>query len=322
MLGKNRNLESVEEQNINKVLCPNYRHGTTNAYHINSLPNYMKNQLKNILAAGSILVGTFQAFAAPVNITIADFNPGAGFGTGPTGIGAEDQETEPGTIGTQAWDMEAFVVNGSTLYIVGGYNMRAGEAGGGGSVVPGYLTPGDLFIKVGGSQPGFNPSNQGAGDVNNAGYQYSYAIDLTQPVGATGATAQVYSLNSSSIFNTVVYDQFGANPWKYSSGGTAISSRVITYTSGLADGAAALVNLGLGGLLGGSHNILSIDLGFLNVAANTPVYFSYTMECGNDSLKGSYSGGFDKVPDSSASLGLIAVGLLSVAVFGYKRRKA
>ena len=282
----------------------------------------MKKQYKKLLAAGSILVGAVQAFAAPVNITIADFNPGAGFGAGATGVGLEDQETEPGTIGSQAWDMEAFVVNGSTLYIVGGYNMRVGEAGGGGSVTPGYLTPGDLFIKVGGSQPGFSPTNQGAGNVNNAAYNYTYAIDLTQPVGATGATAQIYSLSAASVFNTVVYDQLGSNPWKYDSGGTAISSRTITYTTGLADGSAALVNLGLGGLIGGNHNILAIDLGFLSVAASTPVYFSYTMECGNDSLKGSYSGGFDRVPDSSASIGLIALGLVSVAVFGYKRRKA
>jgi hypothetical protein len=295
----------------------------------------MKNKYISLLAAGSLLVSASSAFAAPVNITIADFNQSAPnyFGGGPFGLGGEDNETEPGTINSQAWDMEAFVVVGKTLYIVGGYNMQAGAAGGGGSVVSGMLVPGDLFIKVGGSQPGANPIVNTPGTVSNSNYGYTYAIDLTLPIGATGAAANLYSLSNTSLLNSVVYDQFGANPWKYSSGGTFMNNNVgISYMTGLADNNAFLTGtLGLTGtpadgvngqLRGGNHNVLAIDLSFLSVAAGTDVWFSYTMECGNDSLKGQFGGGFDKVPDGATSVVLIALGLISMAVFGSKRRKS
>ncbi len=295
----------------------------------------MKNKYISLLAAGSLLVSASSAFAAPVNITIADFNQSAPnyFGGGPYGLGGEDNETEPGTISSQIWDLEAFVVVGKTLYIVGGYNMQVGAAGGGGSVVSGMLVPGDLFIKVGGSQPGASPIVNTPGTVSNSNYGYTYAIDLTLPVGATGTAANLYSLSNTSLLNSVVYDQFGANPWKYSSGGTFMNNNVgITYTSGLASNNSFLTNtLGLTGassdgvngqLKGGNHNVLAIDLSFLSVAAGTDVWFSYTMECGNDSLKGQFGGGFDKVPDGATSFVLIALGLISMAVFGSKRRKA
>jgi hypothetical protein len=90
---------------------------------------------------------------------------------------------------------------------------------------------------------------------------------------------------------------------------------------------ASFVWLNLGGLLGAAvgsgrvHNIMEIDLSFL-AGVQDDVYFSYTMECGNDSLKGLYSGGFDSVPDGATSILLIALGLVSMAVFGSKRRKA
>ena len=278
----------------------------------------MNKKILSLLVAAGLVFGATQAYA--VNITIADNEvSGYGFSGGPTGVGLEDNETEAGTISSQVWDMEAFVVSGTTLYIVGGYNMQAGESGSGGSVVAGKLTPGDLFIKVGGSAPGFNPIGAGSGDTTNI-YGYNYAIDLTQPVGATGAFAAVYSVNAASVFNTVIYDQFGANPWKYASGGTQVASTGISYSSGLSD---ATVNSNLGiSVSGGSHNVLAIDLSFLSVAANTNVYFSYTMECGNDSLKGRYSGGFDQVPDGGTSAVLIGLGLVAMVAVGYKRRQA
>jgi hypothetical protein len=279
----------------------------------------MNKKIVGLLLAASLVLGGTQASA--VNITVADNDPTAnGFAGGPRGVGGEDNETEGGTLSSQAWDMEAFVVSGTTLYLVGGYNMQAGEYGAGGSVVPGMLTPGDLFIKVGGSNPGFQPDTANSGDVTNAGYGYTYAVDLTQPVGATGATATTYALSSSSVLNTVIYDQFGANPWKYSSGGTSIGDRGINYTSGLSD---AAVNSLLGiSVTGGAHNVLAVDLSFLSVAAGTTVYFSYTMECGNDSLKGQYAGGFDRVPDGGTSARLIGLGLAAMSLVGLKRRQA
>lgn len=282
----------------------------------------MKNKLASLLISLGLVLGASQALA--VDITIPDYNPGSGFGGGPFGSAGEDNETEPGTVASQAWDMEAFVVSGSTLYIVGGYNMKTGAAGSGGSVVPGMLTPGDLFIKVGGSQPGYSPTANTPATVLNgitgANYNYTYAVDLTQPVGATNPTAQVIGLNGTSVLNTVVYDQFGANPWKYNSGGQFLKNTGITYTSGLSN-AATLAMTGVS-LQGGNHNVLSVDLTFLgNIAAGTDVWFSYTMECGNDSLKGQYSGGFYRTPDSASSMLLIGLGLAAMGFFGLKSRR-
>lgn len=308
----------------------------------------MKNKYISLLAAGSLLVSASSAFALNFNITVADnrnspgtYNSftgsgggGLGSNTAGVGFGQEDQETEPGTISNQLWDMEAFVVDNEALklYIVGGYNMQNGEAGSGG-VVSGRLLPGDLFIKVGGTQPLPNPTTNTPATVVNSTYGnngYTYAIDLSLPLpgtGTFGSTTNRYNLNANSVLDTVIYDSFGANPWKFNSGATSTSTVGISYTTGLLNGAAQLNALNLGGLLGAAvgsgrvHNIMEVDLSFL-AGVQDDVYFSYTMECGNDSLKGLYSGGFDSVPDGATSILLIALGLVSMVVFGSKRRKA
>jgi hypothetical protein len=290
----------------------------------------MKNKLASLLISIGLVLGVSQALA--VDITIADYNPGAGFGGGPFGAALEDNETEPGTVASQAWDMEAFVIKGSTLYIVGGYNMQAGEAGSGGSVVSGMLTPGDLFIKVGGTQPLFSPTAN-TGNVTNSIYSYSYAVDLTQNVGATGPSAQVFALNPGSVLKTAVYDQFGANPWKYDNGAQynqgnqPFATSTLGYSSGLTTAQVNTmtydVNI-LAGIspVGLSHNVLTVDLSFLgSIPLGTDVWFSYTMECGNDSLKGKYAGGFYRTPDSASSVLLIGLGLAAMGFFGLKSRR-
>ena len=160
----------------------------------------MNKKLLSLLIAAGLVLGASQASAA--NITIADNDPTAnGFGGGPLGTGGEDNETEGGTISSQVWDMEAFVINASnphTLYIVGGYNMQAGESGSGGSVVSGKLTPGDLFIKIGGA-PGFGPTAPNSGNTTNI-YGYNYVVDLTQPVEIDPALAQAVHAALSSAW--------------------------------------------------------------------------------------------------------------------------
>jgi hypothetical protein len=293
--------------------------------------------LAHSLAIG-LLVGASQIIGAPVELTIQDYNSalwgfnGAGSLTsggyanrGNFGAAREDNETEGGTIAGQQWDMEAFVLNGTQLSIVAGFDLLNGVQGH-------NIGAGDLFIKVGGTQPGFNPTNQGAGNVQNSIYGYTYAVDLSMVNKFTnasfGPTAQVYSLGSSSTLNTVIYDQFGSNPWKYDNGsvnaGTGSAGTAISYLTGQMDNSVALQALGLGWLAGGSHNILTIDLSFLvgTVTPSTPVYFSYTMECGNDSLKGSYVGGFYRVPDDVSSILLIGLGLTAIIAVGLKRKNA
>lgn len=255
--------------------------------------------------------------AKAVNITILDNNPAPhGFGSGSqpnSGVGKEDNETEPGTINTQAWDMEAFVINGTTLSIVG-FNMLTGEGG---------YKPGDLFIKIGGAQPVFTPTLNGSGTVLNSNYDYSYAVDLS---GLSGSTTKAYALSGSSVLDSVVYDAFNSNPWAYDNGKNTTPGvdTGFSYLSGEADGSAALVALGLGGLVGGTHNILTIDLSFLGIVPDGNVWFGYTMECGNDSIKGLavYSSNIPGVPDNSASILLVGLGLVAMSLVGLKRRKA
>lgn len=285
----------------------------------------MNKKIISLLAAASFLIGATQTFGVPVNITRQDPTIGEGFGAPVegVGIGEEDEETEPGTTQGQAWDLEAFVVSGNKVFIVGGYNMTLGASGGGGSVVGGMLVPGDLFIKVGGSDPGFAPNTLTPGTVNNSVYGYTNVVDLTQSVGVPSgiSSATAFTVGSGSLFDTVVYDQFGANPWRYNSLSTGSISTGIVYTPNAS--ATELSNLGVSTLVGTYHNVLEVDLSFLGyVVAGTNVWFSYTMECGNDSMKGRYSGGFDQVPDATASALLIGLGLAGLSVFGYSRRQS
>ena len=283
-------------------------------------------KLFSILSLTGLLAAP-QAFAGEITITDSGDPASWGFGGGPFGIAGEDNETEKGTVRSQAWDMEAFVLSGgSNLQMVGGYDLVNGEAGAGG-VLPGWLTPGDLFIKIGGSAPSNLPDNRGVANVNND-YGYDYVIDLTNNalsrngISASQTSATVFALDSSSILETVVYDDFGANPWRYLSGATTSFSTGISYTSGL-NAAQTATATGLN-LLGGSHNILNIDLGFLashpGITDTTNVWLSYTMECGNDSLKGLTQGSPDiSVPDNAYSLLLAGLGLGLMVAFSRRR---
>lgn len=304
----------------------------------------MKPQFKSLralLISCCAAVGCSLAQAASV-ITIpdnaSDFNSftsngstsQAGSNTTGSSLGsandAEDQETERvgnlKAIAGQAWDLEAFYLDGKKLSLIGGYDFLNGQKDG---------RPGDLFIKVGYGQPNFTPlTNPTNGLLANLDYGYTYAIDLSlsnyasgstyNAVSSFGATAVRYDLNDSSMLQTVVNDGFGSNPWKYD--GTSQNSTSIWYSSGLN---TAGVNMLLGSSmnLGGTyHNVLTVDLSFIsNVPDNMPIWFSYTMECGNDSMKGKVLGGFTTVPDSSSSILLIGLGFAVLGVFHNRRSK-
>lgn len=66
------------------------------------------------------------------------------------------------------------------------------------------------------------------------------------------------------------------------------------------------------------HNVLTLDLGWLvsTLTPGTQVYFSYTMECGNDSLKGVYT--VPRVPDAGSSMALLGIG---ASALGLIRRR-
>jgi len=269
--------------------------------------------MKKILSTAFGVAVLLALPASAVNITIPDYNSGHGFGGGPFGAGLEDNETEPGTIQSQAWDLEAFSIVGTKLYLIGGYDFARGVDG---------VRPGDLFIKVGGAA-GYQPTWNTGSVKNGAYYGYNYAVLLSGSLA--GATVGVESLGADSMLKTVDNDYLKSNPWKYEKAGwqdTADTQTAIDYDSGLTANQVELLT-GVASLKGDTqnnkHNVISIDLGFLGtITPGTDVFFSYTMECGNDSIKGSYDGGFRNVPDGGATLALLGMGL---GALGFVRRK-
>lgn len=173
--------------------------------------------------AASLSLGGQQALAT--NITIRDpnagndganelgFSGGIGFTAGKHSTSGnndrEDNETESGfnngthvnTVGAQKWDLEGMSVQGSVLSLVGGFNFKDGQLDG-----STRIQPGQLFIKVGGSAPGYSPLANTTGTIKNV-YGYNYAVDLI--------SGKVYNLTANSDLYSTTYDFLGSNPWKY-----------------------------------------------------------------------------------------------------------
>ncbi len=215
----------------------------------------------------------------------------------------EDQETEPGTVQHQLWDLEAFFLKGTTLSMVGGYDFINGKDG---------YESGDIFIDVDGDAQ-YGPVNDGTGYnntfvSNTFGYDYVLDLDFANP---EGLMYYIYAIDeNATVQTTTVYFNINqeANPWQYDSGGELFGSGTINYQTGLKDDEL--------GLLGGTHNVLSVDLGFLKADINNfTVHF--TMECGNDNLMGQ---NYDPIPEPSTVL-LLGIGLLGVVGIGRQRIK-
>jgi len=227
------------------------------------------------------------------NITIKDGHGEKGFtsggSVGPTGQGLEDQEVEPGALANQDWDLEGFFQSDSLLALVGGWDFVGGETYNGI-----HYESGDIFFET---------------DDTNPGFEYVLYMDFN---------SEKYSVISGN-FETykTTGGPTGSNglDWRYSSGGTLLSSgnSFSDYQAGLTDS-----NMG-GSVTGGVHNAVVVDLSFLNAGTNFTSFF--TMECGNDIVNGSGTGGTGSaspVPELSTML-LLGVGLISIA--GISRRK-
>jgi hypothetical protein len=234
------------------------------------------------------------------NITVDD---GTYKGTGWYG-NQEDQEVEPGCVGTQAWDLEAFILDGNKLTMVGGYDFLNGAFGDGKT-----FTSGDIFIDIDGDvKYGFvnnNDSKNGYDTIKNT-LGYDYVLDLNSSL----KTYDIYKIDSNSIVKSSYYNQNQAsNPWTYCSDGTKLNSDPISmsYLTGLTD--ENLVNYGL---VGGRHNAVQVNLDFL--APNTDFTVHFTMGCGNDNLIGKGS----SVPEPAPML-LLGTGLIGLA--GVCRKK-
>lgn len=258
--------------------------GLSLATKLTRLSMQMK-KISVIAAAGSLLVTTALK-ATPINITINDNNAASGY-IG-TGVGLEDNETEPGTVKSDAWDYEALGYDASNkrLDVIGTFNFAQGVVANGKT-----YHGGAIFIGTGSSIPG--PNN----------WSYAYLLNFNN---------NTYSLyNSFSIVLPTDIPQ--SSPWTITPTAEQIAGGSFTYTTGLGNPD----NFGLGIMGTGStyiHNMISLPLNDLPGGLVNNFWVHTTPECGNDNLNGHYT----SVPDSGATLTLLGLGVSGLALL---RRK-
>jgi len=237
------------------------------------------------IVSGSLLA-TGAVHATPVNITINDNNSAAGY-IG-TGVGKEDNETEPGTVQTDAWDYEALGYDSSTkqLDVIGTFNFAQGQVANGKT-----YHMGAIFVGTGGSMPGQN------------GWTYAYVLNFNN---------NTYSLYNS--FTIVLPTDIPASsPWTITPTADAIATGSFAYGTGLGnpDG------FGLRTMGGGNtniHNMISLSLSDLSSGVLNDFWVHTTPECGNDNLNGHYT----SVPDAGTTAALLGIGVSGLA---FLRRK-
>lgn len=274
----------------------------------------LKSIITGLLASATI----FSAGAS--NITIGDGNitKDAGYLWTESwmNVSREDNEVEPGCATGQNWDLEAFLLRGTALSMVAGYDLKNGEKDGNITI-----RTSDLFVDIGGS--------------NGSAYDYVYDINWTSgayslyqiiPSGTIGKI----TLTPENVINAT------SNPISYTPGANQqiLSSGTIGYIADVMSGQALVDATGdvAAGFLKGAnnwgtysttgpngdyndfHNVASLDVSYFG---GKSVTFHLTMECGNDDLRGHAK--IPTVPEP-AMLSFLGIGLLSMAV-SFKVRK-
>ena len=233
-----------------------------------------------------ILAACVSAFATPVNITVTGTTPVSidwyglpGFTHVPPG----DNEVMPGCIQGNAWDLEAVLLEGSQLSLVGSYDFANGCDG---------YTSGDLFLALNGDTK----------------YDYALRFDFVN--------SKYNVLDLSSGYSYIhATDISASDPFKVKDGTAPVigSPLSFTYLTGLPD------NAGLGYTSWESptsHNEITVDLGnFLVLTTGEEITTHFTIGCGNDELNG-----HGRIPEPG-SLSMILVGLLSLAGLAVSRKR-
>lgn len=240
----------------------------------------------------------------------------------------EDQETESPALSGQVWDLETFALNtdsGQKLYIIGGYDFSNGQNAG-----STLYTPGDLFInRTSDFISEFEPTANTGTILNGDYHNYDWALDLSEGGWSDGESANVgvWELDANTVLETVSNDFLESNPWRVQEPLAHAFNTTVTYHANKTAAEVALLTGGVGGSLlgengnglGSEHYVLEIDLGFVHAPLGATTTLHYTMECGNDSLKGEVTGGFH-VPDGGMTLSLFGLGLAGLALMGRARK--
>jgi hypothetical protein len=204
----------------------------------------MKFTLKSLVLAFTLGLSTLTATAGMfgTDITIPDGNYNSRSWEG----NYEDQETEPRTIHSQAWDLEGMFLDGTKLTVVGGYDFKRGLDG---------TRAGDLWV---GTKPG-----------TNWGYDFVYDLNFSN------LTFDLFSTFTCDFSYTNSKDIPSSGHSYRNSGGTLVQSGTFSYLTGLTDTQT--------GFLGGKHNAFTLDVSYFR---DNDAIFKNTMSCGNDLLVG------------------------------------
>lgn len=212
----------------------------------------------------------------------------------------EDQETEPGTISNQSWDLEGFIQAGTTLSIVGGYDYQNGVSGHPYSV-PDPAGSGDIFLYRGGAAS-FDWTNRTTWD---------YVVDIDWQ----NLTWNAFFLSGDETLAPVslAANIPESNPWRITNDPTPnlLGSGNVTITTH-----EGVYGSQTGSQLGPDHYRANVDISWLvpGILGTTESYIAhFTMYCGNDSLYGQGTGDPD-TPDipEPTTVALLGLGLAGV----------
>jgi hypothetical protein len=231
-----------------------------------------------MMLAGSLFVAG-NLLAVPVNITIADGQSASGY-VG-TGVGKEDNETEPRTLRGDVWDLEAFGYDSATrrLDVIGTYDFKNGVQG---------TTSGAIFVGAGSTIPGAT------------GWTYAYVLNFAD-----------YSYKLYDSFSILLpTDVSDSSPWSINTA-TAhlLGSGSFAYLTGLNNPDS----FGLGVAdpsFARKHNEIQLDLSALGSNVLSGFVVHTTLSCGNDELEGRYT----SVPDNGTTVLLLGFGLICLVV--------
>jgi PEP-CTERM motif len=214
----------------------------------------------------------------------------------------EDQEVEPGAAIGQQWDLEGFFLSDGTgdvaansLAMVGGFDFAYGQ---------GDIGSGDIFI-----------------DTDMSNDYYEYVLDLRFRFSKKGENKSTYTVYENTDRRPITYNlthggpagETQGQPWTRKRGGKVVQNNGVRLRNIALNYLSDQTNDQMGGgVKGGPHNAVIVDLSFLGPNFDYNVY--NTLECGNDFLKGSSSAA---VPEP-ATIFLLGFGLLGL--FGFRKK--